>query len=257
MHQPRPYRVWCKEIVDVTKEVFWIFLHHLNVVSLPSAAGAAAAEPKAIEQTPPPESILSSDKPLPKNPTTTTSPSSSAPPPNDWPLPRPTSSCSKASYTSRHFPGERPIVPAAPYVGGVEWDATNYLATHLDLLNGLLASLPTRSERNELRMLVRDSGFEKAMGAQLRTCKEKFYGAVHVALRTWVAAASEDGWDVSDVRFGPKVEEVRSVRASPKKKVEKAPKLEIPPELKLDVGAGGEGQKGEKTESGDNWTFDI
>ncbi|KAJ3476588.1 hypothetical protein NLG97_g9083 [Lecanicillium saksenae] len=30
MHQERPYRVWCKEVVSVTKEVFWIFLHNMN-----------------------------------------------------------------------------------------------------------------------------------------------------------------------------------------------------------------------------------
>ena len=66
--------------------------------------------------------------------------------------------------------------------------------------------------------LVRDSGFEKAMGGSLRTCKEKFYGAVHCGLRTWVAAAREDGWDFGDVRYGPRQEEVRSVRSSPKKK---------------------------------------
>jgi hypothetical protein len=28
-------------------------------------------------------------------------------------------------YNERHFPVPRPPVPAAPYVGGVEWDATN------------------------------------------------------------------------------------------------------------------------------------
>ncbi|KAL8932089.1 MAG: hypothetical protein Q9216_006966, partial [Gyalolechia sp. 2 TL-2023] len=35
MHHPRPYRVWCKEIVNVTKEVFWIFIHHVNVIPYP------------------------------------------------------------------------------------------------------------------------------------------------------------------------------------------------------------------------------
>lgn len=37
MRRERPYRVWCKEVVNVTKEVFWIFLHNLNIVALPSA----------------------------------------------------------------------------------------------------------------------------------------------------------------------------------------------------------------------------
>ena len=48
-------------------------------------------------------------------------------------------------------------------------------------------------------------------------CKEKFYGAVHEGLRTWVAAAHEDGWDVRDVRYGPPPE-VRGRSASPVKK---------------------------------------
>ena len=32
IYQRRPYSVWCGELSNVTKEVFWIFLHHLNVV---------------------------------------------------------------------------------------------------------------------------------------------------------------------------------------------------------------------------------
>jgi len=45
--------------------------------------------------------------------------------------------------------------------GGVEWDATNYLASHLDMLNGILACLPTREERNALREELLVSGWEK------------------------------------------------------------------------------------------------
>ena len=41
------------------------------------------------------------------------------------------------------------------------------------------------------------------IGGSLRLCKEKFYGSVHDGLRTWVAAAADDGWDVRDVRYGP------------------------------------------------------
>ncbi|KAI9829437.1 MAG: hypothetical protein M1826_005619 [Phylliscum demangeonii] len=150
MHQSRPYRVWCKEIASVTKEVFWIFLHQQNTIPLTYAA-----------------------------------------------------SSSSSSYAAQHFPTARPPVPAAPYVGGVEWDATNYMTAHLDLLNGLLASLPTRAARNALRRDLRLSGLERVMGASLRTCKEKFYGGVHDALKTWVAAAQADEWPVADVRFGP------------------------------------------------------
>jgi len=187
MHQSRPYQVWCKEITNVTKEVFWIFIHHLTVVPLPA---------------------ISSDPPK--------------------------------SYAKTHFPGQRAIVPAAPYVGGVEWDATNYLATHLDLLNGLLASLPSRDIRNTLRTELKVSGFEKVMG-HLRTCNPKYYGAVHDAVRVWIGAAMEDGWEIRDVRMGPpdgKPGVGSPIKQSPKKKAELAPQIQAP---KMDVGSLGLG----------------
>ncbi|RMZ86368.1 hypothetical protein DV736_g6407, partial [Chaetothyriales sp. CBS 134916] len=178
MHTARPYRTWCKEVTNVTKDVFWIFLHHFNVVP-----------------------ILSS---------------------ND----------EEATYAHAHFPAPRPPHPAAPYVGGVEWEATQYLALHLDLLNGLIASLPTVEERNRLRAHLKQSGWEKVMGCSLRTCKEKFYAGVHDGLKVWVGAANADGWLVEDVRAGPPREE------SPRKSPVRA-KVEPPPKISLDVGVGG------------------
>ncbi|KAL8670435.1 MAG: hypothetical protein Q9168_005033 [Polycauliona sp. 1 TL-2023] len=202
MHSPRPYHIWCNELVNVTKEVFWIFLHHINVIPYPQ---------------------------LPTTPNTSTN--------------------EKESYKSTHFPPERPPIPAAPYIGGVEWDATNYLATHIDLLNGLLACLPTRDERNHLRQQLKDSGFEKCMGVSLRTCKEKWYGYVHLSLSTWVGAAAADGWSVREVREGPRRDETRCVMASPKKngkgKGEEAPRLEMP-KLSLGIGRGGGDGKGDE-----------
>ncbi|KAF2434475.1 hypothetical protein EJ08DRAFT_605829 [Tothia fuscella] len=210
MRQSRPYKIWCKEVVDVTKEVFWIFLHHLNMIAYPDTPTADST----TSTSPPP---------------LTNSPIKSAPQPR---------TLDATIYAKEFFPRTRPPVPAAPYVGGVEWDATNYLASHLDLLNGILASLPTRSRRNALRSELRASGFEKCMGAQLRTCKEKFYGSVHDGLRTWVAAACADAWDVRDVRMGPKIEEgARSPRkGSPVKKSDKPPVLEAPPKMSLRLG---------------------
>ena len=171
MHIPRPYRVWCKELVNVTKEVFWIFLHNMNVVPVIS-----------------------------------------------------TEDTGTTTFAQQHFPAPRPPHPAAPYVGGVEWEATQYISTHLDVINGILASLPTKKERNDLREDMRQSGFEKAMGGTLRTCKEKFYGAVHDGLKVWVAAAKADDWYVEDVRAGPPRE--ASPKKSPvKKKGDEAPKI--------------------------------
>lgn len=187
MHQPRPYKVWCKEVSNVTKEVFWIFLHHLNVI------------PVRQEET------------------------------------------VQGSYFQRHYPSLRPPVPAAPYVGGVEWDATNYVAAHLDLMNGLIACFPSREERNNLRKDFRSSGFERAMGGSLRTCKEKFYGAVHDCLKTWVSAAVEDGWDHLGVREGSvRNGEPASPIKSPCKPAAGSPKKnrteEAPPRLSLAMG---------------------
>ncbi|KAI1486812.1 armadillo-type protein [Biscogniauxia mediterranea] len=170
MRRERPYRVWCKEATSVTKEVFWIFLHHLNVVHLPQSK-----EPN--------------DGTAPSTNTNTNTNAAAA--------------ADSLTYMQAHFPQERPPVPAAPYVGGVEWDATNYLASHLDLLNAIIACTPTAEERNALRGLMRISGWERCMGGSLRLCKEKFYPCVHDGLRTWVAAAVEDGWDARDVRYGP------------------------------------------------------
>lgn len=200
MRRERPYRVWNKEVVNVTKEVFWIFLHQLNVVALPPGQKSS-------------EDIRS-----------TASNTDTA---------NPTTSNDPLAYMSRHFPQERPPVPAAPYVGGVEWDATNYLASHLDIMNAILACTPTRSERNALREDFRISSWERCLGGSLRLCKEKFYPAVHDALRTWVAAAAEDGWDVRDVRYGPPPE---SRSTSPKKAAGGAKKKaaeEAPPRLEM------------------------
>lgn len=194
MHISRPYRIWGKEVVNVTKEVFWIFLHHLNVIPIVAHNQFADAD----------------------------------------------SATTLPTFSNLHFPRPRPPHPAAPYVGGVEWEATQYLATHLDLLNGLMAALPTREERNALRQEMRHSGWEKTMGGTLRTCKEKFYGGVHEGLKEWVSAAREDGWGgVEDVRSGPP-RESRSPKKGPAKKSEDAPKVDL--DLNLSGGGGvGEG----------------
>ena len=197
MQQPRPYRIWCREISNVTKEVFWIFIHKLNVIPLDRPTRTENDD--NIAHKPAPATLKTPQIPGTSVMMETTAPASSE---------------GNSPYTATHYPPARPPVPAAPYVGGVEWDATNYLAAHLDLLNGLLASLPMGEQRNALRAELRLSGFEKVMGSSLRTCKEKFYGSVHAGLRTWVAAAAADGWSASDVRAGPKEEIVAMAAAA-------------------------------------------
>lgn len=226
MHTPRPYKIWGREVSNVTKEVFWIFLHHLNVVALTrnNTDNGSTANPAGEDE----RQILQ-----------------------------------EATYARRHFPGTRPPVPAAPYVGGVEWDATTYLAAHLDLLNGLIASLATAAARNSLRAELQMSGFEKTMGATLRTCKEKFYAGIHDGLRAWVAAASEDGWDTKFVREGPTDEErAEQARCQSPKKSPKKKHGEGPPQLEevkldarmpqLDLKLEGEVQQGEKRSGNDS-----
>lgn len=206
MRRERPYRVWCKEVVNVTKEVFWIFLHSLNVVALASDKSASAAQADAITNPTAPGATLSGVE------------------------------SGHLTFMSRHFPQERPLVPAAPYVGGVEWDATNYLASHVELMNAIIACTPTAVQRNALRAELRISGWERCLGGSLRLCKEKFYPGVHDGLRTWVAAAAEDGWDVRDVRYGPPPEATSTLKKTgggQKKKCEDAPKIEMP---KLELG---------------------
>jgi hypothetical protein len=207
MRQPRPYRVWGKEVVNVTKEVFWIFLHHLNVIALPGARRYREDSPNNHNTSNPTVSSITS---------TVSGYDASEP---------------YHVYMVKHFPKELPPVAAAPYVGGVEWDATTYLASHLDILNGILASLPTKEERNQLREQLRVSGWEKCMGITLRTCKEKFYGGVHAGLRCWVAAAHEDGWNTGDVRCGAPTDYRRT---SPRKPVKKGP-VEAAPQLDLKI----------------------
>jgi hypothetical protein len=196
MHIPRPYKLWCSEVSHVAKEVFWIFLHNLNVIARPKSADGVTEAPEGTS--------------------------------------------SMAPFTARHFPGARPPVPAAPYIGGVEWDATTYMAAHLDLLNGLIASHETCASRNALREQLRACGFEKLMGGSLRTCKEKFYSCVHDGLRAWVAAAIEDGWETIYVREGPNEEESPTRSPAKQRKDDApAPKLEALPALlspKLDLG---------------------
>lgn len=203
MHTPRPYKLWSREVSNVTREVFWIFLHHLNIIPAPKTQ---ASDP-TLASTPAEEDERKQIQ--------------------------------AATYTTRHFPGSRPPVPAAPYIGGVEWDATTYIAAHLDLLNGLLASIPLTSARNALRADLLASGFEKVMGSTLRTCKEKFYSGVHDGLKAWVAAATEDGWATKFVREGPTMEEQQAKTSPTKKKTKKdepAPRLEVAPLLDLKIG---------------------
>lgn len=228
--------MWCSEVGNVSREVFWIFLHHLNVIPLEKRGEIAPASHPGQDES-------ASEQSMARGLATADLKGSM---------------CPAKSYTKRHFPGDRPPVPAAPYIGGVEWDATTYMTAHLDLLNGLIASLPSREERNSLRAEFQASGWEKVMGSTLRTCKEKFYCGLHSGLRSWVAAAQEDDWEVGYVRYGPSQEEMAA--ASPKKspkKSEPPPRLDSPevqlPALDLALDGTNTGSGGGNAEADDGW----
>ena len=102
------------------------------------------------------------------------------------------------------------------------------MATHIDLLNSVIASLDSIAERNRVRTELKDSGFEKLMGGTFRTCKEKFYGHVHAGLSTWAGAARDDGWDSKDVREGPRREPSKRSKSASPRKGDKPPVLDMP-----------------------------
>jgi hypothetical protein len=99
MRRERPFRVWNKEVVNVTKEVFWIFLHNLNIVALPTSPDSKSTMAGNSEQEAE-AGILSISAAV--------SNSASFDAFNSHHL-----------YMLKHFPQELPPVPAAPYVGGV------------------------------------------------------------------------------------------------------------------------------------------
>lgn len=92
----------------------------------------------------------------------------------------------------------------------------------------------------------------------MRTCKEKFYGAVHDGLKTWVKAAVADGWEVKDVRMGPREDKPGSPKkTAPRKKKEAPPQIQTPKVEIPSLGFGGELEKRlspeKKEDSGDFW----
>lgn len=241
MHTVRPYKVWNREVTNTTREVFWIFLHHANVIPLPRRSCSSGRRKKMMMMKQQQQQAQIGNVPMNMDNGDETQHEyydedeeerenvhmyNDNNEHNDYRVTINNNNNNMVMnegngndndgddddddtpYCVKFYPPPRAPVPAAPYVGGVEWDATNYIATHLDLMNGLIATQPTLDKRNALRNDLKISGFEKVMGQYLRTCKEKFYASVHDALRLWVAAAREDGWEYEDVRRGPRKEEV-------------------------------------------------
>ncbi|KAK9370971.1 armadillo-type protein [Lipomyces kononenkoae] len=89
-----------------------------------------------------------------------------------------------------------------PYMSGVERDAVEYLAFHIDLVNLILASIPTKGERNCIRQQMKDSGFESLIGKYLRTVGGPHSAILRINLETLIALAVIDGWNAEYMRTG-------------------------------------------------------
>ncbi|KAK6538021.1 hypothetical protein TWF694_010914 [Orbilia ellipsospora] len=119
-------------------------------------------------------------------------------------------------------------------VNSIEMHVTNYAALHLEIMNAIIAYLPTKAERNEFRKSVQVSGLEKTMGSVLRCAgKGKHYehlANLHSSLSDWVTAAKADDWESWEhVRTGrfPK-EQTEKPKAMKKIEAMYGPQYELP-----------------------------
>ncbi|KAK9473848.1 armadillo-type protein [Dipodascopsis tothii] len=117
------------------------------------------------------------------------------------------------------FECEREPVRTGALAGCVELDALEYLATHVDLMNVLLASLPTALQRNDLRQRFKDSGFERLVTRYLRASGTHYTRNLQLALETLVSLGHHDGWDVDNMAHGLR----RMDPAGPRKGYARAP----------------------------------
>ncbi|KAJ8099738.1 armadillo-type protein [Lipomyces tetrasporus] len=91
---------------------------------------------------------------------------------------------------------------ASGHISDVEWDAIEYLASHIELLNLIVASVPTQSERNGIRKQMKDSGFDSLIGKYLRASSGNQSKSLHNNLETLIALAFTDGWNTEYMRTG-------------------------------------------------------
>ena len=89
-------------------------------------------------------------------------------------------------------------VPAG-FRGGVEWEAMEYVAAHLRLINNLIRAATSTDNRNATRCAFRASGFEDIIRASLRKSNAKYYCGVWEEMERWVREAREDAYDVGTV----------------------------------------------------------
>ncbi|KAK7206358.1 armadillo-type protein [Myxozyma melibiosi] len=86
----------------------------------------------------------------------------------------------------------------------IEIAATDYLASHIELMNLLLCSLPGTFERLELRNQLKLAGFETLIGKHLRNVanSSKYSRRLGANLEILVTYAFYDNWDTTFMRCG-------------------------------------------------------
>ncbi|KAK6536207.1 hypothetical protein TWF281_000450 [Arthrobotrys megalospora] len=141
----------------------------------------------------------------------------------------------EAPFSVAHFPTPRAFMAIdGGSVNSIEMNVANYAALHVEIMNAVIAYLPTRAERNNFRMGVAMSGMEKIMGQVLRCAGKGHHyeqlANIHSALTDWVTAARADGWESWEhVRTGRfPAESKDKVKAMRKIEAMYGPQYELP-----------------------------
>ncbi|KAF3083362.1 hypothetical protein TWF594_006867 [Orbilia oligospora] len=141
----------------------------------------------------------------------------------------------EAPFSVAHFPTPRAFMAIdGGSVNSIEMNVSNYAALHVEIMNAIIAYLPTRAERNGFRMAVSMSGMEKIMGQVLRCAGKGHHyeqlANIHSALTDWVTAARADGWESWEhVRTGRfPAESQDKVKAMRKIEAMYGPQYELP-----------------------------
>ncbi|KAK6509212.1 hypothetical protein TWF481_003972 [Arthrobotrys musiformis] len=141
----------------------------------------------------------------------------------------------EAPFSVAHFPTPRAFKAIdGGSVNSIEMNVANYAALHVEIMNAIIAYLPTQTERNDFRKAIYMSGMEKIMGQVLRCAgKGPHYeqlANIHSALTDWVTAARADGWESWEhVRTGRFPDEVKDkVKAMRKIEAMYGPQYELP-----------------------------
>lgn len=94
-------------------------------------------------------------------------------------------------------------------ISALECTATEYLASHIELINLLICSISSKSDRAELRQRLKVAGFEMLIGKYLRAVVG-YSENLAINLEILVTVAYFDDWDTSLMRSGMQRDRERS-----------------------------------------------